>query len=216
MAALRARRKSRTIPTACTGSTCTWFIRIDGDQALMIKHNLGEVLWYECQNIPIPHRHRGQGDIDQAINLQEYLNLLLSSFADMIAYAANPIAVVRGTKVGGTNLPFQERAVWELERDAQVGFLQWTGAPPTNEAQTLRVFQGIEDLTGVSSPAFGREIPSGTSGNAIRSLLAGFNTRLGTKQQLMGDCMVRIRPTTPDAPQAGWKPLDTAHIMWTR
>lgn len=170
----------------------TWFIRIDGDQALMIKHNLGEVLWYEAQNIPIPHRHRGQGDIDQAINLQEYLNLLLSSFADMIAYAANPIAVVRGTKVGGTNLPFQERAVWELERDAQVGFLQWTGAPPTTEAQTLRVFQGIEDLTGVSSPAFGREIPSGTSGNAIRSLLAGFNTRLGTKQQLMGDCMVRI------------------------
>ena len=170
----------------------TWFIRIDERGAMMIKHDLGEIPWYETHNIPIPHRQRGQGDIDQAVGLQEYLNLLMSSFADMIAYAANPIAVVRGTKVGGTNLPFQERAVWELERDAQVGFLQWNGAPPTTEAQTLRVFQGIEDLTGVSSPAFGREIPSGTSGNAIRSLLAGFNTRLGTKQQLMGDSMVRI------------------------
>lgn len=168
------------------------FIRIEDNRALVIRHMLGEILWEEAHNIPIPHRHRGQGDGDQIVGLQEYLNLMLGSFADMIAYAANPIAVVRGTKVGGTNLPFEPRAVWELERDAQVGFLQWTGAPPTSEAQILRVFQGIEDLTGVSSPAFGREIPSGTSGNAIRSLLAGFNTRLGTKQQLMGEALTRV------------------------
>ena len=169
-----------------------FFVRLMPDKALVLQHNLGFIPWHVAHNLPIPHRERGQGDIDQAIGLQEYLNLLLNSFADMIAYAANPIAVVRGTKVGGTNLPFTERAVWELERDAQVGFLQWNGAPPTTEAQMLRVFQGIEDLTGVNSPAFGREIPSGTSGNAIRSLMAGFNTRLGTKQQLLGDALVKV------------------------
>ncbi len=169
-----------------------WYVRLDERGAMVIPHNLGEILWYETHNIPIPHQDRGQGDIDQSVGLQEYLNLLLSSFASMIAYAANPIAVVRGTKVGGTNLPFQERAVWELERDAQVGFLQWEGAPPTTEAQVLRIFQGIEDTTGVNSPAFGREIPSGTSGTTVRSLMAGFNTRLGTKQQLAGDCRARL------------------------
>lgn len=168
------------------------FVRIERDKALVIEHNIGVVLWEEAHNIPIPHRHRGQGDGDQIVGLQEYLNMLLGSFADMIAYAAAPVAVVRGTKVGGTNLPFTPRAVWELERDAQVGFLQWEGAPPTSEAQLLRVFQGIEDLTGVNSPAFGREIPSGTSGSAIRSLTAGFNSRTGTKQQLLGDCLVRV------------------------
>ena len=169
-----------------------YFIRLENNKALVIEHGLGVILWEEAHNIPIPHRHRGQGDGDQIVGLQEYLNMLMGSFADMIAYAAAPIAVVRGTKVGGTNLPFTPRAVWELERDAQVGFLQWQGAPPTSEAQMLRVFQGIEDLTGVNSPAFGREIPSGTSGNAIRSLTAGFNDRTGTKQQLLGDCLVRL------------------------
>ncbi len=156
-----------------------------------IKHDLGVIPWHKAENIPIPHRFRGQGDVDQAIGLNEYLNMLMSDMADMINYAANPIAVVRGTKAGGVNLPFAPRAVWELERDAQVGFLQWTGAPPSVEAQLIRSIQAIEDTTGVSSPAFGREIPSGTSGSAVRSLMAGFNTRLGTKQTLMGGALVR-------------------------
>lgn len=167
-------------------------IRFEGGKKVgTIQHDLGIIPWHKADNIPIPHRFRGQGDVDQAIGLNEYLNMLMSDMADMINYAANPIAVVRGTKVGGVNLPFAPRAVWELERDAQVGFLQWTGAPPSVEAQLIRSIQAIEDTTGVSSPAFGREIPSGTSGSAVRSLMAGFNTRLGTKQTLMGGALVR-------------------------
>ena len=169
-----------------------WFIRLEDGVSMVIPHNLGLIPFFESHNLPIPHRFRGQGDVDQAVGLNEYLNTLMSAMGDMISYAAAPIAVVRGTKVGGTNLPFEPRAVWELERDAQVGFLQWTGAPPSVEAQILRTIQAIEDTTGVSSPAFGREIPSGTSGNAVRSLLAGFNTRLGTKQQMLGDCLTSM------------------------
>lgn len=170
----------------------TFYMRYENNVCTArIKHDLGIIPWHKAENIPIPHRFRGQGDVDQAIGLNEYLNMLMSDMADMINYAANPIAVVRGTKVGGVNLPFAPRAVWELERDAQVGFLQWTGAPPSVEAQLIRSIQAIEDTTGVSSPAFGREIPSGTSGSAVRSLMAGFNTRLGTKQTLMGGALVK-------------------------
>ncbi len=169
-----------------------WFIRIEPEKVLVIKHMLGLIPWYEVHNLPIPHRYRGQGDVDQAVGLNEYLNMLMSAMGEMIAYAAAPIAIVRGTKVGGTNLPFEPRAVWELERDAQAGFLQWSGAPPSVEAQILRTIQAIEDTTGVSSPAFGREIPSGTSGSAVRSLMAGFNTRLGTKQQMLGEALTRL------------------------
>src|ERR1035437_3086335 len=165
-----------------------YFMRFENGRLIeAIRHDLGEIPWRKADNIPIPHRFRGQGDIDQSIGLNEYLNMLMSDMGDMINYAANPIAVVRGTKVGGVNLPFAPRAVWELERDAQVGFLQWTGAPPSVEAQLIRSIQAIEDTAGGSSPAFGREIPSGTSGSAVRSLMAGFNTRLGTKQTLMGE-----------------------------
>ncbi len=170
-----------------------YFMRFEnGRMVEAIQHDLGEIPWRKADNIPIPHRFRGQGDIDQSIGLNEYLNMLMSDMGDMINYAANPIAVVRGTKAGGANLPFAPRAVWELERDAQVGFLQWTGAPPSVEAQLIRSIQAIEDTTGVSSPAFGREIPSGTSGSAVRSLMAGFNTRLGTKQTLMGGALASL------------------------
>jgi hypothetical protein len=168
-----------------------WYTRIEPERTFSIHHGLGEIPWFQIQNLPIPHRFRGQGDVDQVVGMNEYLNMLMSAMGDMIAYAAAPIAVVRGTKVGGVNLPYEPRAVWELERDAQVGFLQWSGTPPAVEAQILRTLQAIEDLTGVSSPAFGREIPSGISGNAVRSLLAGFNTRLGTKQQMLGEALVR-------------------------
>jgi hypothetical protein len=164
----------------------------DGREQLSITHKWGRMPWRRAHNIPIPHRYRGQGDVDQAIGLNSYINMLMSDFADMINYAANPITIVRGSKAGAANLNFGPRAIWELERDGQAGFLQWSGAPPTAEAQILRSIQAFEDMTGVSSPAFGREIPSGTSGQAVRSLLAGFNTRLGTKQQLLGEALADL------------------------
>lgn len=164
----------------------TWMKRVEnGVTKLEIKHDFGVLPFFEAHNLPLPHQHRGQGDIDHVISLNDYLNRLFSDLGAMIDYAANPIAIIRGSKAGGANLPFAPRAVWELERDAQASFLQWQGAPPSVEAQMLRTLQAVEDVTGVSSPAFGRDIPSGTSDRAIRSILAGFNTRLGTKQQML-------------------------------
>jgi hypothetical protein len=32
----------------------------------------------------------------------------------------------------------------------------------------------------------------------------------------MGNCMVRIRPTTLQAPQPGWTMIDSAGILWRR
>lgn len=170
----------------------TWFIRVEKAGVTMIKHDLGHIPWHVAHNLPIPHRYRGQGDNDQSVHLNEYLNMLMSAMGDMIAYAAAPIAIVRGTKMGGTNLPFEPRAVWELERDAQVGFLQWSGTPPAVEAQILRTIQANEDVTGTNSSVFGRDVPSGTSDKAIRSLTAGFSSRIGTKQTCMGEALAGV------------------------
>lgn len=169
-----------------------WFIRIEKAGVTMIKHDLGHIPWHVAHNLPVPHRYRGQGDNDQSVHLNEYLNMLMSAMGDMIAYAAAPIAIVRGTKMGGTNLPFEPRAVWELERDAQVGFLQWSGTPPAVEAQILRTIQANEDVTGTNSSVFGRDVPSGTSDKAIRSLTAGFSSRIGTKQTCMGEALAGV------------------------
>mgnify|MGYP001558742689 FL=1 len=164
-----------------------WYVRTENNKTVAeIRHGWGIIPTEEVHNIPIPHRQRGQGDGDQAVGLNEYLNELMSDQADTISYLANPIVVVRGSKQGTGSLVFGPRAIWELERDGSAEILTWAGSPPSFEAQILRVMQGIEDTTGLSSPAFGREIPSGVSGEAIRSILAGFNTRIGAKQTFMG------------------------------
>jgi len=164
-----------------------WYCKWEaGRFTVEIEHGLGAHMFEEMHNIPIPHRHRGQGDGDQSVGLNEYLNELMSDQADVLAYLAHPIIVVRGSKVGSQNLTWGPKAIWELERDGSAEILTWQGAPPTFEAQILRTMQAIEDNTGMSAPAFGRDIPSGVSGETVRSVLAGFNTRVGTKQTLAG------------------------------
>ena len=170
-----------------------WYVRIEGDQVkFAAAHCTGEVLTEEAHNIPIPDQHRGQGDADRVLGLNEALNESLSDQADTLSYLANPIIVVRGSKSGTGGLVFGPRAIWELERDGAAEILTWAGSPPSFDAHILRLMQGIEDGTGLSSPAFGREIPSGVSGEAVRSILAGFNTRVGTKQQLMALCLAGV------------------------
>ena len=172
-----------------------WMLRIKGDEdtfSVAIQHELGIDIFEEAHNIPLPHQQRGQGDIDQSVGAQAYLNKLISDQADVLDYLANPIVVVRGSRSGTTGLTWGPRAIWDLERDGSAEILTWAGAPPTMEAQILRTMQGIEDNSGLSSPAFGREIPSGVSGETVRSILAGFNTRVGTKQTLMGVSLSNI------------------------
>lgn len=162
-----------------------FYVRVEnGVITHQAKHNCGD-LFEEAHNLPIPDQHRGQGDTDQVLGLNEGLNEAISDAADTLSYLANPIVVVRGSRNGTQGLTWGPRAIWNLERDGSAEILTWAGAPPTFEAHILRLMQGIEDGTGLSSPAFGREIPSGVSGEAVRSILSGFNTRVGTKQQLM-------------------------------
>jgi hypothetical protein len=166
-----------------------WYVEVkDGVEQLRIRHDFGSMPWHLAHNIPIPHQFRGQGDGDQSVGLNAYLNRLISNEAQIIDYAANPIVVFRNVP-DGTALPFQPRAKWFLGREGQAQFLQWGGTPPAVEAQRLWTQQAVEDLSGVNSAAFGRDLPSGISGTAQRSLLSGYNSRIGTKQTLLGDAL---------------------------
>lgn len=164
----------------------------DGTEDFFISHRFGVPPFVEVHNLPIPHRERGQGDGDQAVGLNRYLNELITDQANVLTYLAHPIIVIRGSRIGVSSLPFGPRAIWELEREGSADILTWAGSPPSFEAQIIRVMQAIEDITGISAPAFGREIPSGVSGETVRSILAGFNTRIGAKQTLMGLAIKKV------------------------
>lgn len=178
-------------------------VRVEGGvEKFRRAHKWGRTPFSIVHNIALPHQDRGQGDGDQAVGLNEYLNQLLSDQADVLGYLANPIIVVRGNKQGTGSLIFAPRAIWELEREGSAEILSWVGSPPSFETQILRVMQGIEDSTGHSAPSFGREVPSGVSGEAIRSILAGFNTRMGAKQTYLGIAIAEI--------------CETAQMIWEK
>jgi hypothetical protein len=107
----------------------------------------------------------------------------MSRHADFIDYLADPIQIITGYT--GDKLPSGPGAQWHLGKDMEAHFLTWPGSPPDVERMLGRVQQQIEDLLNLGS-TFGREIPSGTSGSAVKSLLSGIQATFLRKQVTMG------------------------------
>jgi hypothetical protein len=75
--------------------------------------------------------------------------------------------------------------------------------PPTVEEAQLAV-AALEGLT-----AFPEDAPLG----GYRRIDEGAGS---LRTYIIGGYMVRVRPTTPNAPESGWQPLDSNGILWRR
>ena len=156
----------------------------DGKEVQRIEHDFGFLPVVFGQNRVKPHYLEGIGDLEQASGLQQYLNELMSWNADIIEYMANPIQVIKGYT--GDKLPTGPGAQWQLGKDMDASFLLWPGSPPDVERMLSTVQRAIEDLTFLGDATFGRNIPSGTSGSAVKSLLSGIQAAFLRKQVTMG------------------------------
>lgn len=162
----------------------------DGKRIAEVNHEFGFIPLVIGQNKVKPHYVEGLGDMDQSAGLQIYLNDLLSYQADIIEYAANPITVIKGYV--GDNLPTGPRAQWHLGRDMDASFLTWPGSPPAMEQMYNKIERAIDDGLNVSDALAGRDLPSGTSGSAVQSLLSGIQATFLRKQVHLGYCYVRM------------------------
>jgi len=163
----------------------------NGEEVSRITHNFGFIPVVLGQNRVKPHAIEGVSDIEQSVGLNQYLNELISWQADIIEYAANPITIIKGL-IGDKTLPTGPGAQWDLPRDSDASFLTWPGSPPTVETMINRVVQAIQDMTNINEPLFGRDVPSGTSGAAVKSFLSGIQAAMLRKQVTMGDAYVRV------------------------
>jgi hypothetical protein len=73
-------------------------------------------------------------------------------------------------------------------------------------------------------------LPTASERECIAAALAGLNAfpadaPLGPysrpvenslRTYVVGNCMVRVRPTTPNAPEPGWTPIDSGGVLWRR
>lgn len=156
----------------------------DGKEEKRIVHEFGFLPVVFGQNRVKPHYIEGIGDLEQAAGLQKYFNDLMSWNADIIEYMANPIQIIKGYT--GDKLPTGAGAQWHLGKDMDANFLLWPGSPPDIERMMVLVQRAIEDLTFLGDATFGRNIPSGTSGSAVKSLLSGIQAAFLRKQVTMG------------------------------
>lgn len=155
----------------------------NGKETNRIVHNFGFIPVVFSQNKVKPHYVEGVGDLEQAAGLQKYFNDLLSWQADIIEYSANPIQLLFGYT--GDKLPNGPGVQWQLGQGMDARFLTWPGQPPDVERMMGRIQQAIEDLT-ITTNSFGREVPSGTSGSAVKSLMSGLQASFVRKQLMMG------------------------------
>lgn len=162
----------------------------DGKEVWRVEHNFGFIPLVIGQNRIKPHYIEGTSDMDRGAGLQKYMNDLLGWQADIIEYAANPITIIKG--YSGDSLPVGPRAQWHLGKDMDASFLTWPGQAPTVENMLHRVQTGIEDSTLLGEPLNNRNIPSGTSNSAVRSLLSGVQAAFLRKQVMLGVAYTRM------------------------
>lgn len=164
---------------------------VDGKEVMRIEHNFGFINCVLGQNRVKPHFIEGIGDVDQAIGLNQYLNELISWQGDIIEYSANPLRVFKGL-AGDQKIPNGPGGSVQLNADGDARFVTWDGSPPDVERMINRVIQGIQDMTNINDAALGRDVPSGTSGSAVRSLLSGIQAAMLRKQVTLGNAYIKV------------------------
>jgi|LGOV01.1.fsa_nt_gb hypothetical protein len=156
------------------------------------EHGLGFVPWIVAQNRISPNKVCGSSDLEQAVGLMDYLNTLFSFKADIIEWAADPPLVVSGSALKPSEIMRGPHSVNVIEAEAKMTFLQWQGNPPDVDNQIMLTQKAIQDMLGLSEPAWGRHLPSGISGATIRESMGGSGARISAKQLLLGRMFVEL------------------------
>lgn len=167
----------------------------DRTEILRIEHDFGIMPVICGQNKIKPHFLEGTSDLKQVVGLNQYLNDLLSWEAAILEYNSNPITILRGFLGDINKLPRGPGATWGLPENARAEFLSWQGQAPQVENMIRRVQQAIEDGTNINDPTLGRDIPSGTSGAAVQSLMSGIQSAILRKQLALGEAYTRVNET---------------------
>lgn len=99
--------------------------------------------------------------IDQIVELNQYLDQLVSQNADIISKYANPTILDKGSGQAPESIRQAVGApgsVIPIKRDGEIELLNWTGTPPAINEQITFVLDSLFDLAGKPRSAFGQTI----------------------------------------------------------
>lgn len=160
-------------------------LTVAGPQTILrVTNLLGFVPFINIPGNYIPHQTVGESDIEQSVGLMYYVNDMLQTQADILAFTGNPILIVTGSNVSPANIPNHPGAAMSFpEPGARVQFLVPPNIGGAYFEQIQRVMQMIEDQTTQPSPVQGRVQPGIRSGAAIQALMGAMAALISTKQR---------------------------------
>lgn len=172
------------------------WIRIMGDA--VHKQKLG----YGTKKVPVvifPNVIPGDermpfSDVDDIIELNVYLNQLISQNAEIIKRYANPTVVEKQTGQSPQDIRQTiqaEGGVIPIKREGELTYLNWTGTPPDIKEQYERVLNAIHDLSGKPATSYGAVL-SNQSGTASNLSMSPQVSSTEMKQGLVGRALMEL------------------------
>ena len=133
-----------------------------------------------------PGRLYGIGAAEQIWGLNQYLNQLYSQEANILAFAANPIMVVKEPTQVPANIPNDPGAVVSVGPQGDVKWLQWQGAGHGDlSAQMQRTTKFLQDISGMPETRYGATKQSFVTGRAVEELNAPTQDRIASRYRLI-------------------------------
>lgn len=103
-----------------------------------------------------------RSDIEDIVELNQYLDQLISQQADVIRKYSNPTVIDYGSgqdpQTVKRTIQNSDGAVLPAKKDARIEYLNWTGTPADFEVQYQRVQSAIYDLSGKPASAYGQTV----------------------------------------------------------
>ncbi len=138
------------------------FYRVMGNAFihLTLKHPWGGIPFVEFPCYPVSGDSEPLNMIDQLVELNQYLDQLLSQQADIIQRYANPVVVAKAT--GQSPEAIRKAmgspgAVIPVRPDGDLSLLGWSGNSPAIDQQMQFTIDSLFDLGGKPRSAFGQQ-----------------------------------------------------------
>lgn len=139
-----------------------------------------------------PGKAYGIGAAEQSWALNSYLNQLYSQEANILAYAANPILVVKEPTQVPEDIPNDPGSVISTGPQGSVTWLQWHGSVPELTQQMERTRKYIQDVQGLPESRYGAAKQSFLTGRAVDQLNAPTQDRIASRLRGMGEELQHI------------------------
>lgn len=159
-----------------------------------LGYGTGRVPFVEFKNNLVGDERESTSDVDDILELNLYLDQLLSQQADIIKKYHNPTVVDYGSGQDPQTVRRtiqSEGAVLPARKDSRLEYLNWQGTPPAIGEQYERVLAHIYDLSGKPAASFGQTVTN-QSGVVTNMALSPTVASSTYKESLFGTGLIEL------------------------